>query len=56
MFNAIAKLLGKRPRPTLIDPVFGNLERDSDWWVAIPSDPENGFMVIAVADESGPSI
>lgn len=56
MFKAIAKLLGKTPRQTLEDPVFGNLERDGDLWVGIPSDPENGFMVFVVADESGPSI
>lgn len=47
---------GKSPLRKLSDPVFGNLEHDGDLWVAIPFDPKNGFMVIVVADESGPSI
>ena len=56
MFKAISKLFRKSPVQTLSDPVFGSLERQGDSWVAIPSDPENGFMVIVEAGDSGPSI
>jgi hypothetical protein len=56
MFKTIGKLLGISHVRTLSDPIFGNLERDGDLWVVTPPEPDHGFMVILVADESGPSI
>jgi len=46
----------KRCTRTLSVPVFGTLEQDGQLWVTIPPDTDFDFMVVVVADESGPSI
>jgi len=52
--NVFGKLFGRKPQP-IEDTVFGRIEFGLGGWTRLPKEESNGFIVIIVAPESGPT-